>query len=194
MVFVTFLKRVWHFLWEEDSLLSWVVNIILAFVLVKFVIYPLLGVILGTGFPIVAVVSGSMEHDGSFGQWWSTMSGWYEKNGFVRDDFSSFDFRNGFDKGDIMFLVGVKPENVKVGDVVVYASNSNIPPIIHRVVKKEKVNNGFLFITKGDHNQVPDHEPVSDDRILGKAVFRVPLLGWVKILFTDGVNALRGGF
>ncbi|PIY60182.1 signal peptidase I [Candidatus Woesearchaeota archaeon CG_4_10_14_0_8_um_filter_47_5] len=56
------LGRIWHFIWEDDSPLSWIVNIILAFVLIKFVVYPGLGWILGTSHPVVAVVSGSMEH------------------------------------------------------------------------------------------------------------------------------------
>lgn len=185
--------KVWHFLWEEDSLLSWVVNIVLAFVLVKFVIYPALGFALGTGFPIVAVVSGSMEHDGSFDSWWSSYSSWYEPNNISRSEFSNFDFVNGFDKGDIMLLYGTKPENIKVGDVVVYASSRNFPPIIHRVVLKEKVNNKYSFQTKGDHNRQPDAELVSEERVLGRAVFKVPLLGWVKIWFTDLVNVIDGG-
>ena len=58
-------KKIWNFLWHEDSVTSWVVSIILAFVIVKFIIYPLIGVFLGTSFPIVAVVSESMEHRAS---------------------------------------------------------------------------------------------------------------------------------
>jgi len=57
------LKKIWHFIWEEDSVASWSVNIILAFVLIKFLVYPGLGLIFGTNYPIVAVVSGSMEHN-----------------------------------------------------------------------------------------------------------------------------------
>ena len=57
-------KKVWHFIWEEDSVASWVVNIILAFVLIKFIVYPGLGFALGTTHPVVAVVSPSMEHNG----------------------------------------------------------------------------------------------------------------------------------
>ena len=57
-----FLKKAWHFIWEDDSVLSWLVNIILAFVLIKFIVYPGLGFILQTTHPVVAVVSESMEH------------------------------------------------------------------------------------------------------------------------------------
>jgi signal peptidase I len=55
-------KRVWNFIWKEDSLASWVVNIILAVILIKFVIYPGIGWALGTQLPVVAVISESMEH------------------------------------------------------------------------------------------------------------------------------------
>ncbi|MBS3136151.1 signal peptidase I [Candidatus Woesearchaeota archaeon] len=58
----TKLQKAWHFIWHEDSIESWTINIILAFVLIKFVIYPGLALALGTTHPIVAVVSGSMEH------------------------------------------------------------------------------------------------------------------------------------
>ena len=57
------LKKTWHFLWYEDSLLSWIVNIILAFVLIKFLIYPGIGLVLQTDLPVVAVVSESMDHN-----------------------------------------------------------------------------------------------------------------------------------
>ncbi len=193
MSFWTYLRKIWHFLWEEDSLLSWIANIIIAFLLVKFVVYPGLGWALGTSYPVVAVVSGSMEHDGSFDSWWDTAHTWYDQNNVKLQDFEGFDFRNGFDKGDIMLLVGVKPETIKVGEVIVYSSNNNIPPIIHRVVAIEKINGEYSFKTKGDHNQVPDYAPVSEDRVLGRAVFRIPFLGWVKIWFTDSLNLLRGG-
>ena len=32
----SFLEKTWHFLWYEDSILSWIVNIILAFLIIKF--------------------------------------------------------------------------------------------------------------------------------------------------------------
>lgn len=197
MSFADTWRKVWHFLWEEDSVLSWVVNIVVAFILVKFLVYPGLGLVLGTGFPVVAVVSGSMEHHGGFDSWWSNAHNWYEKDNVTYDEFSNFDFRNGFDTGDVMLLIGIKPENVKIGEIIVYSpSNVNGPPIIHRVVAFEKVNNKYYFTTKGDNyrtNQVPDYLPVPEDKVLGRAVFRIPLLGWVKIWFTDAVNFVRGG-
>ena len=65
-------KGIWYFIWEDNSLLSWIVNVILAFVLIKFIIYPGLGLLFSTSYPIVAVVSGSMEHQGNFDTWWGS--------------------------------------------------------------------------------------------------------------------------
>ena len=55
-------KKAWNFFWNEDSVSSWIANIIVAFIVIRFIVYPVLGAALGTSFPIVAVVSESMEH------------------------------------------------------------------------------------------------------------------------------------
>lgn len=74
---------------------------------------------------------------------------------------------------------------VNLGDIVVYQSNTHAYPIIHRVVKIQ--NN--QFITKGDNNNSPDPQPVT--QTLGKAVFKIPWLGWVKIIVVEPFT--RGG-
>ncbi len=189
-----FLKEVWHFIWEDDSLLSWIVNVILAFVLVKFIVYPALGFMLGTGFPVVAVISGSMEHHGlGFDAWWDQSKGWYLQNDISKSDMQGYIFTNGFSKGDIIMLVGSKPGDIKRGDVVVYNSDNYKYPIIHRVTRIGNTEGIYEFTAKGDNNPVTDPTAVHPNQVLGKAVFRVPLLGWVKILFTElveWVNAL----
>ncbi|MFH1592476.1 MAG: signal peptidase I [Candidatus Woesearchaeota archaeon] len=175
------LKKLWDFIWHDDSALSWIVNIVLALVLVKFVIYPGLGLIFMTSHPLVAVVSGSMEHNNfEFDDWWSQKGSWYIDNGISKEGFRDFSFKNGFSKGDIMVLRGSK--ELKVGDVVVFNRDGNSPPIIHRLVK----TNSFLQ-TKGDNNNaIHDFESnIPKENIIGKAVLRIPYLGYVKILFVD---------
>jgi len=187
------LKKIWYFLWEEDSILSWVANVVLAFVIIKFMLYPGLGFVLGTPAPIVAVVSGSMEHDGNFDNFWTSpmccngactkkivQGEYYQKLNISEEKFRTFDFVNGFNKGDIMILYSA--ENMEVGDVIVYTTPYRSEPIIHRSVRIED-KDGVLTWTKGDHNcdigQFEEHIP--KERIIGKAIWRVPLLGWVKI-------------
>lgn len=189
-------KKIWYFLWESDSIWSWIVNFILAFIIVKFVVYPGLGFLLGTSFPVVAVVSGSMEHEGSFEEWWQsqayctgttcTQEQWYGQEGISLETFKTYSFKNGFNKGDIMVLIGVEPKNIKTGDVLVFMSNQRSDPIIHRVMRiTGDETTVFVFQTKGDHN-VDSGEGLDTDiqesEIIGKAVFKIPFLGWLKIV------------
>lgn len=190
-------KKIWYFIWKDNSVWSWIVNIILAFVIIKFLVYPGLGFALGTNFPIVAVVSSSMEHNGEFEQWWQinqcppnnpeySQAEWYERKNITRTDFKEFPFKNGFNKGDLMILSGAK--NVKQGDILVFATASARDPIIHRVITVNDEHT--IFSTKGDNNCDAGRfeERIPADNALGKAVMRVPFLGWIKLGF---VNLLK---
>ncbi len=181
-------KKIWRFIWHDDSILSWIINIILAFILVKFIIYPGLGLIFQTQLPVVAVVSGSMEHNSNFDNFWMRQGSWYESNGIIKKEFESFPLENGFNKGDIIFLYGNK--NIRKGDVIVFKGNSQ-NPIIHRVVNVKQDS----YQTKGDNN--PDsfkelgETNIKPEKVIGKAFLRIPYLGWVKIIFTDLINIFR---
>lgn len=183
------LKRFWHFVWEEDSLLSWAVNIILAFVLIKFIIYPGLGLLVGTQFPIVAVVSSSMEHHpSSFEGWWADHKPWYEAHAIPSDAFQEFSLHNGLKKGDIVFIRGKKLHNIKIGDILVFRSKLKSEPIIHRIIsieQEEGAGEQIYFTTKGDNNDDSyafEHR-IRKDQMIGVASFRIPYLGYLKIWF-----------
>ncbi|HLG24929.1 MAG TPA: signal peptidase I [Candidatus Nanoarchaeia archaeon] len=196
------LKKVWYFIWEEDSIWSWIVNIILAFILIKFIVYPGLGFIFQTTHPVVAVVSESMEHNSNFDSWWSNSKNWYTNNGISEEDFLNFPLKNGFDKGDIMVLKGKKPENIKTGDIIVFWSQRK-DPIIHRVVKKWEENGKFYFQTKGDNYRTNpssirtvflDETKISQDQVVGNAILRIPFLGYIKIWFVQIISFVVGLF
>jgi signal peptidase I len=187
----TLWQKIWHFLWYEDSVASWVVSIGLAFILIKFVVYPGLGLLFGTQFPVVAVVSNSMEHDGSFDDWWMSQEDLYLEHNITKLEFLAYPMEDGFDKGDIIILIGTPPERLQRGDIIVYWGGKEYP-IIHRVIA---LGDGSLQ-TKGDHNRGQiinppflDERDVQHDQIIGRAVFRVPYLGWVKIGFVNLLNA-----
>jgi len=185
------LGKIWYFIWYEDSFASWVVNIILAFIIVKFIFYPGIGLLFGTGYPIVAVVSSSMEHNSNFEQWWDMQKDFYNSYNITKEGFEGYGFKNGFNKGDIMVVIGKEPKNINTGDVVVFRGSLR-DPIIHRVIKKWS-NDKYYFQTKGDNNlnSRADEMNIGEERVIGKAVFRVPFLGWVKIIAVDLVNLFR---
>ena len=90
-----------------------------------------------------------------------------------------------------MILAGKDAENIAIGDVIVFRSNRK-DPIIHRVVKKTESGN---LQTKGDNNKdsiknsLLDETDISEDRIIGKAVLKIPYLGYIKIGFVEILNA-----
>jgi len=190
------LKKTWYFIWEDDSLLSWLVNIVLAFVIIKFIVYPGLGFLLGTTHPIVAVVSSSMEHDiSNFDNWWDSNQEWYLEHDITKEDFIKYHFKNGFNKGDIMVLKGKHADDLSIGDVIVFKAKRP-DPIIHRTVRKWNEDNTCYFQTKGDNNHDSIQSPslneirISEDQLVGEALFRVPLLGYIKIWFVELIGVI----
>ncbi len=183
------LGKVWQFIWHDNSIWSWLVNVLLAYLLIRFIVYPGLGLAFGTKIPVVAVVSGSMEHDDGFDAWWQVQQKWYSDNNITLAAFEGFPLTNGFNKGDLMVLKGEQPQDLKIGDVIVFQSPIQSDPIIHRIVKIWQEKGVYHFQTKGDHNSRSEpsiyETDITPDKILGTAFFRVPLLGWVKIGFVE---------
>ena len=50
--------------------------------------------------------------------------------------------------------------------------------VIHRVTKKTQKNGRFTFITKGDSNDNEDLQPVTQEQIIGKVIFKVRYIGY----------------
>ncbi len=200
-------KRGWRFFWHDDSALSWIVNIVVAFLVIRFLVYPLLGLLLGTSFPIVAVVSESMEHGlhngalcgesiptfrESFDNYWEVCGMWYESHNITKDEFKKFHFAQGFRKGDVIILWRANPSNIEIGDVLVFQSDKP-QPIIHRVVKTWIEDGSSYYQTKGDHNSESirgslAETKIHESRIYGKGLVRIPYLGWLKIVFVDALS------
>jgi signal peptidase I len=191
----TWYGKIWFFIWHDNSAASWIVNIILAYLIIKFIVYPGLGLIFGTNYPIVAVVSNSMQHNGvPFDQWWAANEDYYLELNITKAEFETYPFENGFNRGDIMILFGKKPEDIKIGEIIVFQSKKPYP-IIHRVISKTNMSM-WVFQTKGDNNkaQIRDSEldetRILEKQILGRAAVRIPWLGYVKIWAVDLLNSI----
>jgi hypothetical protein len=187
---INYLKRFWNFIWNDDSLLSWIVFIIVVFIAVKFVFFPTLSFITGTTLPLAIVESCSMYHGERFDSWWESEGDWYEKNGIYKNDFESFQFKNGFNKGDIFLILGVDKEDIKLGDIIIFSSGLNRRPIIHRVVdlddlSTKKDNNAGQFTMTNNPEKI-NEIGISEQQIIGRVSFvRIPLVGWIKLIFYE---------
>ncbi|MDE4908448.1 S26 family signal peptidase [Methanogenium marinum] len=83
--------------------------------------------------------------------------------------------------------------NEVYGDVIIYKPNgdTSVHPIIHRAVVWYENTTVPGYITKGDNNQISDQDayyqgigsiqPVRKEWIVGKALFAVPLVGYLPL-------------
>jgi signal peptidase I len=183
------LKRFWEFL-KKDTWQSWIVSIILVVVVIKFIFFPLMSLITGTSLPLVVVESCSMYHESDLESWWSQNAGWYESHNITKSEFLSFRFKNGLNKGDIIFVWG--HSNYKKGDIIIFNPNAGSLspyPIIHRIVLTSPIQ------TKGDHNSNQltannnplkvDETNIDESQIIGKSVVKIPFLGWIKLILYE---------
>ena len=135
----------------------------------------------------------------NFNEYWETCGKWYDDNGISKYEFEEFPIKNGFKKGDVIIVWGRFIP--KVGDIIIFKPNvgSTSPhPIIHRIVD---INEEGIIQTKGDHNKLQltsdnndyqtDEIYIQQHQLIGKAILKIPYLGWPKIWLTDLINAFR---
>ena len=170
-------KRFVNYL-KKDTWDSWLVCLILVFVFIKFIFFPLLSLITGSSLPLVVVESCSMYHEANFDDWWFQNSAWYGQMGINKSDFESYPFKTGLNKGDI--IITWDYGKFKKGDIIIFSAPTQYP-LIHRIISDKKLT------TKGDHNpgQLDIEKEISEEQVIGKAVARIPLVGWLKLIFFE---------
>lgn len=81
-------------------------------------------------------------------------------------------------KIDSMIIVReLEANEINKGDIITYYGHNKNSRITHRVIDIE--NHGEFFTTKGDANEVNDPMPLEGKQLIGKVVFKVPLVGKV---------------
>ena len=184
-------KKFWFLLWKDNSIKGWIFSIIFLFLFIKLIFFPGLSLVTGTSLPLAIVESCSMYHQGNlfsnFDSWYDKHDGKYSKFIINKLDFQGFPFKKGFNKGDILFIVGTSPEKLKKGDIIVFHGNQK-NPIIHRIIDIQEQNGTRIFSTIGDNNngQLSSEMQIKEDQIIGKAIFRlIPYVGWAKLIFFE---------
>lgn len=81
--------------------------------------------------------------------------------------------------GDIALIKKCNANDIIVGDIIQYQMEGYT--VIHRVIEKKQKNGEYIFITKGDNNKSQDLNPVNEDQVIGKCIFKIRYLGYPAI-------------
>ncbi len=90
--------------------------------------------------------------------------------------------------GDLVLVIRVSPEDIHVGDIIVYKKPDGTF-IIHRVIKVKHVDDQFYYVTQGDNNPIPDGPGVPYRDVIGKVVsvndapIKIPVIGYLSLMF-----------
>ncbi len=91
------------------------------------------------------------------------------------------------EKADFLGIHEFNPEDVQVGDVVVYDAAWFDQPVIHRIIGTADINGSTMYVIKGDNNDSPDPYYVNADQIKEKVVtfgdnlVVIPKIGYLSI-------------
>ena len=90
-------------------------------------------------------------------------------------------------KADFLGIHEFNPEDIQVGDVVVYDAAWFDQPVIHRIINITDINGTKMYVIKGDNNNRPDPYYVPADRIQERVVtindnlFVLPKIGYLSL-------------
>ncbi|MCR6623002.1 MAG: signal peptidase I [archaeon YNP-LCB-024-027] len=86
--------------------------------------------------------------------------------------------------GDVIIIRGVNPEDLKVGDIIVFNPPQpyyNGVPWVHRIISIQKIGNEIYFRTRGDANAYPDPFTLTKSNIVGVMIGKIPYLGLISL-------------
>jgi signal peptidase len=82
--------------------------------------------------------------------------------------------------GDLVIYQKKSPEDVGVGDIIVFydpADTSRLTLVTHRIMEVNNDNGETTYRTKGDANNTDDQYPVTTDEMIGIFKARIPKMG-----------------
>ena len=73
-------------------------------------------------------------------------------------------------KVDLLGIHEFNPEDVQVGDIVVYNAEWFDQPVIHRIINITEINGTTMYVIKGDNNERADPYYVTADQIQARVL------------------------
>lgn len=87
--------------------------------------------------------------------------------------------------GSAIYVKRCDPQALRQGEIITYRLSEATGLVeAHRVVEND--TQAKQLITKGDANALPDVDPVSYERVVGKVVVCIPVLGTVSEMLHSG--------
>jgi signal peptidase I len=126
----------------------------------------------------------------------------------------SYPFDRTLQVGDLLILQGVNPKDLNTNypnsDIIVFHEAADPAKlIVHRIATAQEINRTLYFHTKGDGNPpikwpnaispenydgmpIEPQEGVSQDKIIGRVIFRIPWIGNLVLLIQkpEGIIAI----
>lgn len=83
--------------------------------------------------------------------------------------------------GHLLVLQARAPEQIHVGDIIVFDASYHTKPIVHRIVQIENVSGELHYYTQGDNNDLQDPMYRVYEDIIGVVVLAIPYIGHVTL-------------
>ncbi|MBS7652697.1 MAG: signal peptidase I [Candidatus Bathyarchaeia archaeon] len=97
--------------------------------------------------------------------------------------------------GDFIFVARIEDYDAltaaprPTGEIIVFSrGGASEEYIVHRAVEKYLQGGQWWFITKGDNNPFRDSQPVPEERVIGRVVWRIPIMGYLPLF----IRTMRG--
>jgi len=75
------------------------------------------------------------------------------------------------EKSNFLGIEEVSPNNLQVGDIIIYQATWYPEPVIHRIISTGKDAQGrSYYVTQGDNNSGADPAPVDPDQVQAKVI------------------------
>ena len=98
---------------------------------------------------------------------------------------------------DAVVTMRASEEQIKVNDIITFLSKeiqTAGTPITHRVIgivyDSEDETKIIGYRTKGDNNNTADFALIAPDEVIGKVVFRIPMIGYLQTFMTKPIGWL----
>lgn len=92
------------------------------------------------------------------------------------------------EKTNLFGIQEINPEDLKVGDIIIYHATWFPEPVIHRIISVQKgSDNQTYYVTKGDNNPRPDPALVSTSQVEAKVIsignqpLVIPKVGYITL-------------